>query len=175
MKWLKLRLPDTLREELKKPLGELIIGNEDYTYHKISSFIRKYAPTTIVTVGDRISHFLNEYGIKVDVIIIDHKEKRKPYQSTSGIVSKNIIKVSNQPGYIESGAWKAVSQALKLGETIITIDGEEDLLVLVVASLAPTKTLIFYGQPDVGVVIVKVTDEFKRYIKEEILDKMIVE
>jgi len=175
MKWLRLKLPEKLRRKLKKPLGELISGSNNHIYLKILSLIDKYKPVKLVSVGDRVSYFLFTHGIKTDVIIIDNREKRRPCTSSLGSVSKNIIRVHNQPGYIESEAWNVVSHALNKGDTTIIVDGEEDLLVLAVASLAPKKTLIFYGQPNMGVVVVMITDEFKRYIVMEIIRKMIIE
>ncbi|HMK82220.1 MAG TPA: DUF359 domain-containing protein, partial [Candidatus Bathyarchaeia archaeon] len=37
------------------------------------------------------------------------------------------------------------------------VDGEEDLLVLVVIAVAPVGSLVVYGQPNEGIVLVNVT------------------
>jgi len=39
------------------------------------------------------------------------------------------------------------------------VDGEEDLLTLVVVLSAPEDALVVYGQPHRGIVVVKVTEE----------------
>jgi hypothetical protein len=41
------------------------------------------------------------------------------------------------------------------------IDGEEDLLALVAVLYAPEKSLVVYGQPNEGMVVVEVTKEKK--------------
>ena len=44
---------------------------------------------------------------------------------------------------------------------MIIVDGEEDLAVLPVVLLAPLDSLVFYGQRNQGLVLVKVTEEKK--------------
>jgi hypothetical protein len=43
----------------------------------------------------------------------------------------------------------------------IVVNGEEDLLVLPVAVYAPDNSVILYGQPNEGLVIVQVTEEVR--------------
>ncbi len=175
MKWLILELPEELRKRLKKPLGDLISGSEENIYKKILSLIGRYKPLRVVSVGDRVSRFLVDHGIETDVIIIDQRERRNTCPSPLRKVTKYRLKASNKPGHIESGAWNTVAEALNKGNSTVIINGEEDLLVLAAVSLAPKGTLILYGQPDIGVVAVKVTDKLKQFIKEEIIRKMIIQ
>jgi uncharacterized protein (UPF0218 family) len=53
----------------------------------------------------------------------------------------------------------------------IIVTGEEDLLVLPVAIYAPDNSVIFYGQPNEGLVMVLVTEEIRNKAKS-ILDSM---
>ena len=46
----------------------------------------------------------------------------------------------------------------------IVIDGEEDLLALPAILLAPLKSMVLYGQMDLGVVLVEVTEEMKEKV-----------
>jgi uncharacterized protein (UPF0218 family) len=53
----------------------------------------------------------------------------------------------------------------------LLVEGEEDLLTLIVALYAPVNSLIIYGQPQKGVVVVKVTQE-KRADAQKIWNHM---
>ncbi|MGC8850440.1 MAG: DUF359 domain-containing protein, partial [Candidatus Bathyarchaeia archaeon] len=139
-------MPEDLRARLREPLGELITGSKDEVIGRIRSLVGDKKPLKIVSVGDRVSRFLMEQGVNVDLIIIDWKEGRKPCMDPLQPYSKRIFKVSNRPGCIEAGAWNAVREALEMGGSAILVDGEEDLLVIAVAVQAPQNTLIFYGQ-----------------------------
>ena len=47
----------------------------------------------------------------------------------------------------------------------IVVDGEEDLLALIAVLYAPENSIVVYGQPYTGVVIIKVTPEKKEQVK----------
>jgi uncharacterized protein (UPF0218 family) len=51
------------------------------------------------------------------------------------------------------------------------VDGEEDLLALVAVLSAPEDALVVYGQPHVGIVVVKVTEETREKMRH-IVDAM---
>ena len=48
----------------------------------------------------------------------------------------------------------------------IKIQGEEDLLALPAILLAPLGSVVIYGQKDLGVVVVEVTEEKKEEVKK---------
>jgi uncharacterized protein (UPF0218 family) len=56
----------------------------------------------------------------------------------------------------------------------IIVDGEEDLATLPAILYAPLGSVVVYGQPNEGSVLVKVTPEKKRHV-EEFMNRMIVE
>jgi uncharacterized protein (UPF0218 family) len=51
------------------------------------------------------------------------------------------------------------------------VDGEEDLLTLVAIMVAPAGSIIAYGQPATGIVLVRVTPNKKNEIKA-LIDQM---
>jgi len=53
----------------------------------------------------------------------------------------------------------------------ITVDGEEDLLVIPVCIHAPKNSIVMYGQPNEGLVIVTITPEIRAKV-QKILDVM---
>mgnify|MGYP003348287999 CR=1 FL=1 len=54
----------------------------------------------------------------------------------------------------------------------ILVNGEEDLLVIPVCMFAPENSVVLYGQPNEGLVIVPVTQEIRNKT-QNLLDRMI--
>ena len=87
-------------------------------------------------------------------------------------------KVKNDPGTLSSSTINAfkkilpqiVNPPVNRQKAIIQIKGEEDLLVLPAVLLSPLKTLIFYGQPNKGLVQIKVTEEMKKKVLDLLTD-----
>jgi GTP-dependent dephospho-CoA kinase len=70
--------------------------------------------------------------------------------------------VKNPQGTISEEALEAVQKALESDKHVhIIVDGEEDLLTLIAVLCAPEKSLVVYGQPHEGIVVVKVTAKKK--------------
>jgi hypothetical protein len=79
-----------------------------------------------------------------------------------GLNSQNLQNVKNPHGTVTPELFQAVKKAFKTaGEQAILVEGEEDLAVLPVLLIAPLGFLVFYGQPNVGMVMIKVTEENK--------------
>jgi uncharacterized protein (UPF0218 family) len=163
-------LPDRLREKLSRPLGDLVSGSEDECNRVLNDVIAKENPTKVILVGDTVSRNAVRTGINPDVIIIDNLEKRARATSYP-FRPKKVIKTQNQAGRIQAQAWQAVEQAI-LGEGILVeVDGEEDLLTIVAVDSAPLGSLVVYGQPGKGIVLVRVSDATKGDARA-ILDQM---
>ena len=67
------------------------------------------------------------------------------------------MKLVNSPGTISAASWEVIAEALRIGNSAVVVEGEEDLLVLVAVSVAPFLSLVVYGQPNVGIVLVRVS------------------
>jgi hypothetical protein len=160
-----LLLTEHLRQQLKKPLGTLITGSIVVCNDYLKSRISDGKPTCVILVGDTVSRNAIEAGLEPDVIIVDKKEMRK--ESPPVLVGdRRQFKLYNAQGSIDATSWDVLDEAIKAGESAVIVDGEEDLLVLVVISLAPVGSLVVYGQPKEGIVLVTVTPEKKREIAE---------
>lgn len=59
---------------------------------------------------------------------------------------------------------QAVEKGLKDGDTLIVVDGEEDLAVIPCVLFADEGDVVLYGQPDEGIVAVEVSEEKKMEI-----------
>jgi len=157
----KLLLTDELRSSLKRPLGKLLPGSGPEIYEEIATVISLRKPARVIFVGDAVAKNALAKGIRRDVLIIDNKEKRtqtKPIDARA----RRTFRVRNEPGTIGSQAWAAVEEAIESGDSIMIVEGEEDLLTLVAMAVAPLSSFVIYGQPGEGVVIVDVDDSARK-------------
>ena len=161
-----LHLPHHLRDFLRKPLGQIIEGEDQFasfTAQKTSQIIKHQKPFMIISVGDIVSNSLQKAKVKLDIIIIDYRSRRK---DLSYKPKTNINYILNPPGTIQKEAVNNIKTALdcmlknKTSQKIV-IKGEEDLLALPAIMFAPLESIVVYGQKDFGIVIVKVTEHMK--------------
>jgi uncharacterized protein (UPF0218 family) len=154
-------LPKELRVKLKEPLGRLIRGSFAETMNQMEIIVKEKSPLKIISVGDTVSRNLHERRIIPQLAITDNKSMRKKTRTVL-FPGKRLVHVSNPPGTITEEAIVAVKEALNTGkETQIIVEGEEDLLTLIAVEYAPEKSLVVYGQPHEGIVLVEVTPEKK--------------
>ena len=129
---------------------------------KLKNYILEEKPSTVISVGDVVSQNIVEAGISVDILIVDNKTMRKTIQPITAIAQQTLY-TKNPPGTITDQAWDTIKEALKLKvKTKIIVEGEEDLLTLVTVLSAPEDALVVYGQPKVGIVLVKVNQESRK-------------
>lgn len=150
-----VKLPESLREQLKAPLGVLL---RDTSKENILQHIPKGA--FIITVGDATTEKMFSLDMVPSLSIVDGFEKRKKRAIPSGNVTK--ISCDNPAGEITPQSIDTIKDALKSKSKIqIVVNGEEDLLVLPVCVHAPQNSVVLYGQPNEGLVIVKITQEIR--------------
>jgi len=161
-------LTPELRTKLKDPFGNLIEGSPSETMVRVKEQIEKENPSKIISVGDIVSRNLHKYNINPQLTIIDNTSLRVPISPKEPAVEKTVY-VNNPPGTITVEAIFAIKQALERKKhTHIVIEGEEDLLALVVVLYAPENAFVIYGQPYSGIVIVKVTFQKKAQAQESL-------
>lgn len=125
----------------------------------------------MVAVGDKVSLTLASLGVKVKLYVYDEKTRRTLPEKTKTPVKQTIF-VKNPAGTLTDEALEAVKKALKFKDSVaIKVEGEEDLLTLPAILYAPLNSLVVYGQPNEGVVLVRVTEERKKFV-ENIIKKM---
>lgn len=173
-----LLLPKNLRPFLQKPLGTLFKGTETDLKTAVvaaKKFIEKKKPSSIITVGDVVTKSFNEYGIPIDIAIVDFRIKReekvKSLRELGFSKNQADITVKNAPGTISNELSTMVKKAIEslasrprttnYEPITIRVVGEEDLAVLPAIIYAPQNCAIFYGQPQEGIVMVKVNDAVK--------------
>jgi uncharacterized protein (UPF0218 family) len=160
-----------LRARFKEPFGLLIRGSFAETMSRMKGVVEEEKPPKIVSVGDAVSLNLHAHKITPQLSITDNKCMRKEIEPTVLAVDE-VVHVENPPGTITEEATKAIREALESDKHIhVIVDGEEDLLTLIAVLYAPERSLVVYGQPNEGIVIVKVTPE-KKADAAEILKSM---
>lgn len=165
----QLTLPDTLRPRFRESFGSLYRGKGDDTIKKLSKDLG--SPTKLISVGDVTTFHLLNLGIIPDILIVDDRTKRVPASDRVVVGTKHKgfteISVDNPAGVITEDLIDAVRNALDADENVrIFVRGEEDLAAVPAILMAPEGSAVLYGQPDEGVVLVKITLAKKEQIKD---------
>ena len=155
-------LTKELRKKLKRPIGRLLkkIGN--------------VGKARVIAIGDIASYNLLQNGITPQVIVYDNKVKRKPVAKKIKALLDNLgwktFRITNKRGTLSEEAWIVIEEGLRKRSKII-VNGEEDLLVLPAVLLAKKGDLVFYGQPNKGIVLIRVSAKKKEEVKK-LVDQM---
>ncbi len=159
-----MRLPENLRDQLKIPLG-ILIKDSHVTKESVLQNIPKDA--FVITVGDATTEKMIGFGINPSLQIVDSIEKRVKRNLPEGKISTELH-CDNPAAEVTPQSMSLIEKSFGLSAPVrIIVKGEEDLLVLPAVIFAPENSVILYGQPNEGLVIVKVTAEIRnraRYI-----------
>ena len=156
-------LSETLREELKTPLGELI---KDSNSDKEQIIKKIYSEKIVVTVGDATSELLIKMGLIPFLQIVDGKEKRHERDLPINDSVVTTMNCKNPAGEITQQSMDTIKKSLDSKPPIrIIVDGEEDLLVMPVCLFAPENCVVMNGQPDEGLVIVEITSQIRQKVQ----------
>ncbi|MEA1985187.1 MAG: DUF359 domain-containing protein [Euryarchaeota archaeon] len=162
-------LPKSLRPLLKRTFGVLYSGSGQETVQKVSQDLGN--PTKLISVGDVTTFHLLESNIIPDVLIVDDRTKREPasIQVVAGTKHKGFkeLIVENPPGAISEDLIDAIGNGVSSnGRVRISVKGEEDLAALPAIIMAPVDSVVLYGQPDEGMVFVRITRSKKDEIRQ---------
>ena len=130
----------------------------------------------LATVGDATTARLLLFKIIPDVSVVDGKERRIKSSKFKIVLggdndSKNLsfVRCSNKPGSVSRRAIATIRDALKMPFPVrIVVSGEEDLLALPLFVMIPNGSVVLYGQPLEGMVIVRI-DETVRWKARDLL------
>lgn len=138
------KLSESLRNKLKEPFGRIVS-------------VKDVKEESIISIGD-ISTLELLKTKKPKLAIIDYLVQRQPYISNI----KPTIKVLNLPGQISEALISKIETVLRGNKhQIIQVLGEEDLAAIPAILLSPLGTAVLYGQPNKGLVKVRVDLEIK--------------
>jgi uncharacterized protein (UPF0218 family) len=148
-----MKLTPRLRRELKKPLGPVTKDGSELP-----------AEGLLVSVGDTASDSLLSKGFKPKLVVYDGRTGRRQVGVSKLIESYDACQhqVSNPPGHLMGEVFTLFSKLLESeGPQKVYVEGEEDLTALAAIKEASPGTLVVYGQPGVGLVVVEVNEESK--------------
>ncbi len=153
---------------MKIPLGILLPESQvDKTNIKKHLSENSY----VITVGDRTTEKMIGFGLIPSLQIIDGKEKRAKREPPK-LANAIELTVDNPAAEITSQSIDIIKKAFTMQPPVrISVNGEEDLLVIPVCVYAPENAIILYGQPNEGLVIVKITPEIRNKT-QKLLDLM---
>jgi uncharacterized protein (UPF0218 family) len=163
------RINPKLRKKLHNPFGILLEGSISENKERLDKFFKKNKPSMLILVGDMVARGLSsDYSPKM--IIIDNRCMRKKIKPTK-FPSTKLFFAKNPPGTITEEAIEKIKEAIENDKRAqIVIDGEEDLLTLIAVLNAPEKAIVIYGQPNRGLVIIKVDNYKKKEVKKILKD-----
>ncbi len=155
-----LILNKEFRSDFKKPIGVLYQSLDD-----AKEFLKsKYPDELLISVGDVTTQNLQKSGLIPHLGIIDNVVERKPLAGEKpvdyAVYDYVTLNVENPPGIITDELQETIKKAFKLVKTgyrvIILVNGEEDLATIPSILMAPSGSLVLYGQPGEGLVVCEV-------------------
>jgi len=158
------------RAGLATPKGDVYDTKEGPPEYRVVKRIEDESPKMVIAVGDVTAATILDQGYTPHVMIIDGITKRGSYQRKFQAPFEYLI--YNPAAVIYPEAWSTIDTAIHNEETtLVSVDGEEDLLGFPAVLLAPEGSVLLYGQPDVGIVWVPVTKENK-VLARDLLEQM---
>lgn len=152
-------LPDDLRSKLKDPMGPVYTDTEA---------LLQAIDGMVITVGDIVTYHLKAAGHQPDVSVIDGRTERSPVETTiAETLEDTDVTVSNPAAALTDELLTALRDAITAGGPVrIQVDGEEDLAVLPAILVAPHGASVVYGQPNAGMVGVRVSNDTKKQARD---------
>ncbi|RXG34015.1 GTP-dependent dephospho-CoA kinase family protein [Methanohalophilus sp. WG1-DM] len=170
-----ISIPASLRPLLRKKFGVLYKGTGEETVGKVAGDLGE--PIKLISVGDVTTFHLLKSNIIPDILVIDDKTHRQPAceQMITGTKQSGFkeLVVNNPAGSITEELVDALAKALDSNRRFrIFVQGEEDLASLPAIMMAPVGSVVLYGQPDEGMMFVRITASKKEEMTE-LIDKII--
>ncbi|MFB6126756.1 MAG: GTP-dependent dephospho-CoA kinase family protein [Halolamina sp.] len=156
-----LTLPDELRAEFKSPFGAV------YTD---ADALLAAAGRPIVAVGDVVTYHLRAAGHDPAIAVVDGRTKREAVDEEIRAAvadGDHRIEAVNEPASLSRELLVALREAVAAdANTLVIVDGEEDLATLPAVLAAPLEGAVVYGQPDEGMVLVDVTEDARAEMRD---------
>jgi cytidyltransferase-like protein len=168
-----LILPSLQRHHFRRPFDTLLVGSQNCLHLaglQAKKLLIKNPPFLTIAVGDIATMSLLQQHLPLNLAIVDLKTKRRPlFNNIAKLGLSSTVQhfALNPPGQITPQLVASLNRTLNLllnhpaCQTIL-VNGEEDLAVLPAILLSPLNTVIFYGQPNKGLVYIRVTEASKQ-------------
>lgn len=140
---------------MQERIGLLITGEIPLPYRILKKMLKD---EKVIAIGDVVAENLLKMGIQPSMMIIDGRSMRENLDFTL----ECDITVKNP----QSEITEELINAIKKGYKRIFVEGEEDLASLPAILYADENTLIVYGQPSEGIMVIRPTEENKKKVRE---------
>ncbi len=131
------------------------------------SQIEFFASKILITVGDVVTATAIRYKILPKLSIVDFKTKRNEQIPNLPGRWDRKVNVKNAPGVISVELWTAIEGAYKSkGNTLIEVEGEEDLASIPAILMAPDGAIVIYGVPDKGIAVYEVGETLRQLVNK---------
>ena len=159
-----LELPETLRGELKEPLGEIytdpdaLLAAVDEHADTTATADASSPPARLLTVGDVVTATLADAGRQPDIAVIDGRTEREPIdpavEATLADLAGRRLSVTKPPATVSEPLLTKLREAATSTERPVTnsVDGGEDLVALPAILASSDGASVVYGQPGEGMV-----------------------
>jgi pantetheine-phosphate adenylyltransferase len=153
-------LSNSQKKTLSEPLGRVFESPKiDLLFKKLKKHAKNLP---ICVVGDESLKFFRDKKLPFHLGVFDgHTNRFEVSELSKELADQRIPKTENPAGQITTQAIKSLKQALANNEKYLKITGEEDLLTAALILLLPLESVLYYGQPDQGLVEIDVTEELK--------------
>ena len=152
-------LPESARDAFKDPIGPVYTDAEP---------LLSEAGSPVITVGDVVTYHLLAADHTPAVAVVDGQTERETVtdEVRAGLPQADVT-VASEPATVSLGLLDALVDAIGAdGETVISVDGEEDLAVVPAVLAAPEGASVVYGQPGEGMVLATIDADLRSRMRE---------
>lgn len=150
-----MRMTRKAWERMQERIGILITGEMPEPYHVLKEMLRG---EKVIAIGDVVVENLLKVGIEPVMMVVDGKSMRQKREAPI----EGEITVRNEASEVSD----ELMEAVKRGYRRILVDGEEDLASLPALLYADENSLIVYGQPSEGIMVIRPTKDIKKKVEE---------
>ena len=162
----KLCFQEWLKEELRKPLGVLYVGDVSSSSQQAIRAILASKANPVITVGDVTTSNFIKQGLRPKTAIVDNRFERMRFEESIDFHGYEVVNISNPAGCILPEAAAAVFSAVQSSSAyVLVVDGEEDLLTLPAVLACSEGGAVAYGQPRSGCVVIFVDNNVKTKVQ----------
>lgn len=154
-------MTEEAEKRMQERIGVLITGEIPVPYKILKDML---TDEKVIAIGDVVAENLKKVGIDPEMMIVDGKSMRKELETD--MTSGADITVENPPSKITEALMDAIKTGYKKGYKKIFVKGEEDLAALPAILYADGDSVIVYGQPTEGIMVIRPTEENKKKVKE---------
>jgi uncharacterized protein (UPF0218 family) len=142
-------------DRMQERIGLLITGKIPVPYQILKQMIED---EEVIAIGDVVAENITKVGIEPAMIIVDGKSMRKERETN---IEYDIV-VKNPASEVTD----ELIAAIRKGYKRIFVEGEEDLASLPAILYADENSLVVYGQPSEGIMVIRPTEENKEKVRK---------